>query len=64
MFKAGDRVQVISDGRAGQIKNVRGHIDAANKPDAVETVDDCLVAFGNDITKGEWFKPAQLQPAK
>jgi hypothetical protein len=63
MFKAGDVVEMVSDGRTGTIKNVRGHIAAANMPGAVETVDDCLVAFGNDITKGEWFKPEQLRPA-
>jgi hypothetical protein len=33
-------------------------------PGAVEVVENCLVCFGNDITKSEWFKPEQLRLVK
>lgn len=61
MFHVGDRVQIISDGRIGTIKNTNGSIDAAN---AVDVVENCLVRFGNDITRDEWFKPEQLRLVK
>ncbi len=64
MFHVGDSVEIISDGRIGTIKNTNGRIDAVNMPGAVEVVENCLVCFGNDITKSEWFKPEQLRPAK
>jgi hypothetical protein len=64
LFRAGDRVEIISDGGIGTIKNTHSHTDAANTPGAVEVVDNCLVGFGNDITKDEWFKPEQLRPAR
>ncbi len=64
MFRVGDAVEIVSDGRVGTIKNTTGRIDSANRPGAVESVENCLVAFGNDITKAEWFKPEQLRPAK
>jgi hypothetical protein len=64
MFRAGDLVEVISDGRVGTIENTNRHIDAVNMPGAVEVVESCLVRFGNDITKEEWFKPEQLRPVK
>jgi hypothetical protein len=64
MFKVGDRVEDISDGRSGTIKNLTAHADAVNKPNSVEVVVNCLVCFGNDITSGEWFKPDQLRPVK
>jgi hypothetical protein len=63
MFKRGDAVEIVSDGRVGIIKNTNGRIDAANLPGAVGVVERCLVSFGNDITKAEWFKPEQLRPA-
>jgi len=64
MCKAGDRVEIISDGRIGSIKNTNGRIAAANMPGAVEVVENCLVGFGKDMTKTEWFKPEQLRPVK
>jgi hypothetical protein len=64
MFRVGDQVEIISDGRIGRIRNTNGRIDAANMPGAVEAVENCLVCFGNDITKSEWFKPEQLRPVK
>jgi hypothetical protein len=64
MFKAGDQVGIISDGRVGTIKNTNGRIDAANTPGATEVVENCLVGFDNGITKAEWFKPEQLRPVK
>jgi len=60
MFHVEDRVEIISDGRIGTIKEIRWHSDAANMPGAVQVVDSCLLRFGNDITKFEWFKPEQL----
>jgi len=64
MFHVGDRVESISDGRIGTIKNTNGSIDAANMPGAVAVVKNCLVCFDNDITKSEWFKPEQLRLVK
>ena len=64
MFHAGDPVEIISDGRIGTIKNTNGSIEAANMPGALEAVENCLVCFGNDIAKSEWFKPEQLRLVK
>lgn len=64
MFRVGDPVEIISDGRIGTIKNTNGPINAVNMPGAVEFVENCLVRFDNDITKSEWFKPEQLRLVK
>lgn len=64
MFRAGDSVEIISDGRIGTIKETNGRNDAVNMPGAVGVVENCLVRFGNDITKSEWFKPEQLRLVK
>jgi hypothetical protein len=58
-FSVQDRVEVISDGRIGTIKETNGGL-----PGGVEVVENCLVQFGNDIMKSEWFKPDQLRPLK
>jgi hypothetical protein len=63
MFRAGDCVEVISDGRIGTINKTNGRIDAANMPGGVEVVENCLVVFGTDIGTGEWFEPEQLRLA-
>jgi hypothetical protein len=62
MFGAGKQVEVISDGRVGTITNTHGSRIAVNMPGSVETVENCLVRFGNDITNVEWFTPEQLRP--
>lgn len=64
MFDVGDVVEIMSDGRIGTIKNTNGSIEAANMPGAVEVVENCLVCFGNEIAKSEWFKPDQLRLVK
>jgi hypothetical protein len=64
MFQVEDRVEIISDGRIGTIKEVNGGTDAANMLGAVEVVKNCRVQFGNDFTKFEWFKPEQLRQVK
>jgi len=64
MFHAGNRVEIISDGRIGTITNINGRSDAVNMPGAVDVVENCLVRFDNDITKSEWFKPGQLRLVK
>jgi hypothetical protein len=64
MFQVEDRVEIISDGRIGTIKETRGNIDAVNMPGALEVVNHCRVQFGNDFTKFEWFKPEQLRVVK
>jgi hypothetical protein len=61
MLKAGDQVEVLADGRVGSIINTNNRVDAANMPGAVSVVEKCLVSFGNDRTKAEWFKPEQLR---
>jgi hypothetical protein len=60
MFRIGEKVEIISDGRIGTIKNTNGETKAVNMPGAVEVIENCLVRFVNDITKDEWFKPEQL----
>jgi len=64
MFQVGDKVEIIDDGRIGTITNINGRIDAVNMPGAVKVVENCLVRFGSDMTKTEWFKPEQLRPVK
>lgn len=64
MFRVEDRVEIVSDGRIGTIKNINWHSDAVNMPGATAVVDNYLVRFGNDITKEELFTPEQLRPAK
>lgn len=64
MIDAGDRVEVISDGRIGKVQNTQGRIDGANMPGAIKVVEKCLVCFDNDMSKLEWFTPEQLRLAK
>jgi hypothetical protein len=64
MFRVGDRVETISDGRIGIIKKTNGRTDAFNTSGALEVVENCLVRFGNDITKDVWFRPEQLRLVK
>ena len=64
MFHVEDRVEVISDGRIGIIKEIRGGIEGANMPDAKAVVNNCRVQFGNDFTNFDWFKPEQLRLVK
>lgn len=59
MFQAGDRVEIISDGRIGIIMNTHSHTEAGNI-----VIDNCLVRFDHDITKEELFKPEQLRLVK
>ena len=64
MFHVEDRVEIISDGRIGTIKNIHWRRDAVNMPGAVDIVENYLVRFGSDITKEEGFKPEQLRLVK
>lgn len=64
MFHVEDRVEIISDGRIGIIKNTHSRKDAANVPGAIEVIENCLVRFDNNIMKEEWFKPEQLRLVK